>query len=124
MVDLQLRVDDIALTATWTGENSDVQAAIRDACPIHGEATKWGDELYIMTDVDASPETTQTIVEPGSLAYWPAGPAICLFWGPTPVSSGAAPEAASPVAVIATINDISPLATITENAILRLETVS
>ena len=32
-------------------------------------------------------------------AYWPAGPAFCIFYGPTPVSTGDQPRAYSPVNV-------------------------
>ena len=33
----------------------------------------------------------------GEIAYWPPGKAFCIFFGPTPASSGEAPRAASPV---------------------------
>ena len=33
----------------------------------------------------------------GELAYWPPGNALCIFFGPTPVSEGSQPRAASPV---------------------------
>ncbi|MCJ7677601.1 MAG: hypothetical protein MUO35_07770, partial [Anaerolineales bacterium] len=33
----------------------------------------------------------------GELAYWPPGSAFCIFFGPTPVSRGQAPRAASNV---------------------------
>ena len=39
-------------------------------------------------------------VEVGELGYWPAGSAFCIFFGPTPVSSGDQPRAASPVNVV------------------------
>jgi len=38
-------------------------------------------------------------VEVGDLAYWPPGNAFCIFFGPTPVSRGDRPRAASPVNV-------------------------
>ncbi len=38
-------------------------------------------------------------VEVGELGYWPAGPAFCIFFGPTPVSKDEKPRAYSPVNV-------------------------
>jgi uncharacterized protein len=36
----------------------------------------------------------------GELGYWPPGNAFCIFFGPTPASSGDAPVAASPVNIL------------------------
>jgi hypothetical protein len=36
----------------------------------------------------------------GELGYWPIGSAFCIFFGPTPVSSGAEPRAYSPVHIL------------------------
>jgi hypothetical protein len=33
----------------------------------------------------------------GELAYWPVGAALCIFFGPTPASTGSAPRAYSNV---------------------------
>ena len=38
-------------------------------------------------------------VDVGGLAYWPSGPAFCIFFGPTPVSTSEQPRAYSPVNV-------------------------
>ncbi len=40
-------------------------------------------------------------MEIGDIAYWPEGKAICIFLGPTPVSSGDKPVAISPVNLFA-----------------------
>jgi len=84
--DLRLVVDGQELTADWTHENTATQDAIAAALPLEGEASRWGDELYFRTEIDADPATTQTEVPVGAVAYWPQGNAICLFWGPTPTS--------------------------------------
>ncbi len=41
----------------------------------------------------------------GEVAYWPAGSAFCIFFGPTPASSGETPIAASPVNVLGRVLD-------------------
>ena len=39
-------------------------------------------------------------VEVGELGYWPVGHAFCIFFGPTPVSTGIQPRAYSPVNIL------------------------
>jgi len=121
MPDLQILVDGQELTADWTKENAETRNAIAAALPLEGDASRWGDELYFRTQIDVDPETTQTEVPVGSVAYWPQGNAICLFWGPTPASHDQEPRAAAPVAVVATVNDVSPLDAIQAGAAIRIE---
>jgi hypothetical protein len=121
MPDLQIVVDGQKLTADRTEKNPTTRDAIATGLPLEGEASRWGDELYFRTGVDLNPETTQTEVPVGSVAYWPQGNAICLFWGPTPASHGQEPRAAAPVAVVATVDDVSPLDAIQDGAAIRIE---
>ena len=109
MADLRVTVDDHELEAEWTGKNPTTREAIADALPLEGDATRWGDELYFRTDVDAPPENARAAVPEGALTYWPQGSAVCLFWGPTPASEGTEPRAASPVNVFAQVADTSAL---------------
>ena len=121
MVDLSVTVDDHALTATWADTNPRTRDAIADALPLDGVATRWGAELYISTPVDVPAEETQTEVPVGAVTYWPQGNALCLFWGETPASRDGEPRAASPVAVVATLDDVGPLATLEGGASLRVD---
>jgi hypothetical protein len=112
MTDLTVTVDGHDLPATWAEDNPETRAAIADALPVSGDATRWGDELYFSIPVDVPPEHTREEVPVGALAYWPQGNALCLFWGPTPASTGEEPRAAGPVTVVATVDDVSALADI------------
>lgn len=96
-------------TASLTDEshNTETREAVRDALPLEGKATKWGDELYFDVPVNVPPKETTTEVPVGSVAYWHRGNALCFFWGPTPASDGDEPRAASPVNVFARVDDIS-----------------
>ena len=123
MSDLRVTVDDIELDATWTDENPDTREAIGDALPLEGDAARWGDELYFRTDVDVPAENARAEVPVGSLAYWPQGNAVCLFWGPTPASQGDEPRAASPVNVFGQVEDVSALLEVDAGVTVRLETV-
>ena len=63
-------------------------------------ANVWGDEIYFGLSVQANlSDDAVEEVEVGDLAYWPPGNAFCIFFGPTPVSRGDRPRAASPVNV-------------------------
>ena len=110
MVDLRIEVDGRELSASWTDENPETRDAIADALPLSGDATRWGQELYFSIPVDVPPENGRTAVPVGAVAYWPQGNALCLFWGPTPASTGEEPRAASPVSVVGLIDDVEPLA--------------
>lgn len=121
MPDLRIIVDGRELAATWTDENPETRAAITDALPLEGDAARWGEELYFRTEVDVPAEDAQAEVPVGSLAYWPQGNAVCLFWGPTPASRGDEPRAASPVNVVARVDDVSPLSGVDGGATVRIE---
>jgi len=73
---------------------------ILEALPFESSANVWGDEIYFDIPLSLEQEpSARADVEVGDLAYWPAGPAFCIFFGPTPVSTGDQPRAYSPVNV-------------------------
>lgn len=123
MSDLLVRIDDRELSAEWTDENPETRAAIDAALPIEGEATRWGDELYFRTGIDAPAEEAREAVPVGAIAYWPQGNAICLFWGPTPTSEGERPRAAAPVNVVARVPDPSALEGLEDGARVRIDRI-
>lgn len=73
---------------------------IAEILPIEGSANVWGEEIYfdIPLQAELEPDAREE-VDVGDLGYWPAGPAFCIFFGPTPVSRGDKPRAYSPVNV-------------------------
>ena len=75
-------------------------SAIYASLPLDGSVNVWGDEIYfeIPLQLELEDDARQD-VEVGDLAYWPSGPAFCIFFGPTPVSRGGVPRAYSPVNV-------------------------
>ncbi|MCL6478442.1 MAG: hypothetical protein K6T65_08490 [Peptococcaceae bacterium] len=87
---------------SWTAVIHDTPTGrlIREALPIRGRANRWGDEIYFSIPVEADLEPGATeVVSRGDLGYWPTGNALCIFFGPTPVSRGDEVRAASPVNV-------------------------
>ncbi|RLG43597.1 MAG: hypothetical protein DRN92_09210 [Thermoproteota archaeon] len=73
------------------------------ALPLEGNANLWGDEIYFSVGLEIELENAKQDVEVGDIAYWPPGKAVCIFFGPTPVSSGEKPRAYSPVNVFAKV---------------------
>lgn len=72
-----------------------------EALPITGRANTWGDEVYFTIPVKADSESdARADMAIGELGYWPAGSAFCIFFGPTPASTGSTPRAASPVNIL------------------------
>ena len=74
--------------------------ALWTALPLTGSVQIWGDEIYFSTPVEAPKEDAQETVDKGAVAYWPPGQALCLFWGPTPMSRRDEIRPASPVNVV------------------------
>ncbi len=72
-----------------------------EALPIDGTASVWGDEVYFEIPVMAeqAPDA-RAEVDVGELGYWSLGHAFCIFYGPTPASTGEQPRAYSPVNVL------------------------
>jgi hypothetical protein len=81
--------------------DSPTAQAIWESLPIAGQANTWGDEIYFEIPVQAQQEPdARQDVEVGELGYWPVGSAFCIFFGPTPVSTGPKPRAYSPVNIV------------------------
>ncbi len=84
-------------------DDSPTADMVWDALPIRASASTWGDEIYFRTPVRADEEDAVETVDMGAVAYWPPGQAICLFFGPTPMSVGDEIRPASPVNVFGSI---------------------
>ncbi|MCX6840803.1 MAG: cyclophilin-like fold protein [candidate division WOR-3 bacterium] len=54
----------------------------------------WGKEVYFPVDLSVDNPVPVSDVKVGDIAYWPDGPDICMFFGPTPKSTGEAPVVA------------------------------
>ncbi len=67
--------------------------AIYKALPLKNNVNRWGEEIFFGVPVTATMEQhAQADVSVGDLAYWPNMPAFCIFFGPTPVSTGDLPR--------------------------------
>ncbi len=78
---------------------TELAQTIWDALPFEAAASTWGDEIYFEIPVKVGNEAPQETVELGDLGYWPPGSAMCIFFGPTPMSQGDEIRPASPVTI-------------------------
>jgi len=121
MIKIIIEIEDIVMEA----ELSDTPTAqkITEALPFEGSVNVWGDEIYfdIALTIELEPDARQD-VEVGDLGYWPAGPAFCIFFGPTPVSTGNQPRAYSPVNIFGRVLDnLQPLKSVSNGATIKIK---
>lgn len=90
--------------------DSETAARVAAALPIDGRVSTWGEEIYFSIPVDAGEERAVETVDPGDIGYWPPGKAFCIFFGPTPMSSGGEIRPYSAVNLIGKLlADLEPL---------------
>jgi hypothetical protein len=57
--------------------------AILMKLPIEGRAALWKEEVYFEISVKMGEEKAKTTVDKGTIAFWPMGNALCIFYGET-----------------------------------------
>ena len=100
--------------------------AIWNALPLSSTAQTWGNEIYFDVPVHAGlDDTAREVVDKGDLGYWPSGPAFCIFFGPTPMSSGEEIRPASAVNVFGKVaGDLSVLKKVRSGSAIVVEKAS
>ena len=103
MTKIMIVVENISMEAELL--DTPTARTIMHALPIEGSVNVWGDEIYfdIPLTIEQEPGASQDVAV-GDLGYWPVGPAFCIFFGPTPVSTGDQPRAYSPVNVFGRVS--------------------
>ena len=80
---------------------SETARRILAALPLDASGNYWGGEIYFEIPVEAAYEKgAREVVDPGTVAYWVEGSCLCIFWGPTPASTGGECRAASKVNIV------------------------
>jgi hypothetical protein len=68
-------------------DSSDISNAVWLSLPFSARINMLGSQIYFEMPVDyADPESLVTKLEVGDIAYWPKVEALCIFFGPTPLS--------------------------------------
>ena len=125
MSDRQIQISTGNLTLTATLNDLETANQLWESLPITGRVQIWGDEIYFSIPVNVEEELdSQETVRAGAVAYWPPGSALCLFWGPTPVSAPGEIRPASAVNVVGIIdNDPTLLAQVPAGSEIVVEKV-
>ncbi len=101
-------IGDITVASEW--RDTPTARKLLAALPIEASGSYWGSEFYFRVPVAAEQEADATdVVDPGTVAYWPAGHCLCLFWGPTPASAGDECRAASEVNIVGWVSNLPDL---------------
>lgn len=118
---LSITCGDLSLMASL--DETPTAEALWAALPIDGRANRWSDEIYFSIPVALDEEAdARAEMAVGEIAYWPPGNAFCIFFGPTPASSGGVPAAASPVNVLGKIvGDATQFRAVKTGSPVRLE---
>lgn len=118
----RIRVAAGKVTATALLGDTEAARAFWDALPVSGTGMRWGDEIYFRIPVELGEEAARPVVDRGDIAYWAPGSALCIFFGPTPVSAPGEIRPASPVTVIGRVEgDPGVFAGVPEGTLVVLE---
>jgi hypothetical protein len=119
---ITLRAGEAAVRAELNDTPS--AKAIADRLPIEAAANTWGEEVYFDVGVScALDDDARAEVAVGELGYWPAGRALCVFFGRTPASGpDGKPRAASAVNVIGrTLDDATALKAVRDGQTVHVQ---
>ena len=125
MGDRQIQISTGNLTLAATLNELETANQLWESLPITGRVQIWGDEIYFSIPLNVEEELgSQETVQAGTVAYWPPGSALCLFWGPTPISAPGEIRPASAVNVVGILdNDPNLLAEFPSQAEIIIEKI-
>jgi len=85
--------------------------------PVEGRAALWKEEVYFEIPVKMGEEKAKGTVEKGTIAFWPMGSALCIFYGET--------QPYSPVNVLGTVTrNLDIFGSVKSGTKIRLERLS
>ena len=118
---ISISVQDITIRAELG--NTPTAKTIEKLLPLTGTANVWGDKIYFTIPLEiALEQDARENVKVGELGYWPAGPAFCIFFGPTPVNTDDRTRAYSQVNVFGrTLDDATVLRNVSGKAVVNVD---
>jgi hypothetical protein len=117
---VRIEADGVRLYAILS--DTATASAVYEALPIEGKARLFGQSILLDVALKLPHEPiARAAVKAGDIAYWPDGPALGFFFGPTPASTGPDPAAQSPVNVFGRITgDASRLTRVRDGARVKI----
>ena len=121
---MQMNMGRVILTLAL--KDTPTADAIWQAAPFEALANTWGDAVYLRAPAAVAAESdTRDIIQSGEIAFWPAGNAIAIGFGPTPLSEASEIRLPGAANVFATCtDDLRALKTITDGMLVRVECLS
>jgi len=108
MLPIRIAVGEVTIDGELN--DTDFAQALAGALPLTAEFRVWGDELHFDVPLDDKPAPRAgTSVSVGDLGFWAEGRALCIFFGPTPLSAAEDPVSAVPVTVVGHLEDVEKL---------------
>ncbi len=120
---MKLKLDFGDITAEIELAETSCAQMLYEATPFEAVVHRWGEEIYFETPVSFDlDETAKEAVEVGDVGYWPSGKALCLFFGPTPISGPGEIRPASAVNIVGKISSpLSELHKVSQGAIVKVK---
>jgi len=87
-----------------TLDDSDISNEIWLSLPYSADINMLGSQIYFVMRLESKTKGDSKIFEKGDIAYWPEADAVCIFFGPTPLSTDERPVAAYPMKKIGHVN--------------------
>jgi hypothetical protein len=86
-------------------DSSDISNEIWLSLPFSADINMLGSQIYFEMRLESSTEGDSKIFGKGDIVYWPEADAVCIFFGPTPLSIDERPVAAFPMKKIGRVTE-------------------
>ncbi|MDR0791386.1 MAG: AfsR family transcriptional regulator [Methanomassiliicoccaceae archaeon] len=86
-------------------DDSDISNEIWLSLPFSSDINMLGSQMYFVMPLDSKVKGDSKVFDKGDIVYWPEADALCIFFGPTPLSVDDRPVAAFPMKKIGYVTE-------------------